>query len=434
MDSFWDQAPQEVERDPQWLYNVDALGDNPDWVIFVDRTVDVDALVECNFDWVVSFDGEPSGAALRDNWELLKMPTRIVLAGSSDAAERREELARRLGRHRCFIVTWPPGCRTALDAVKKSGPDAVRQIIDECPAYPIDGLYKPSADVLLSLRGRKPPETMTTGTKRSDAILNLPTEGRLIVVTGYPACGKTSWTRFVMMHTAQYHDRKWAVFSPEMMPWEQFAADCAEVVTGKSFWPNAMFDQMSLEEIASVGSWLEKRLTMVVCDSEDEAPTMPWLLDKARDSVLRDGTTDVLLDPWNEVDHTRPSGMTETDYIGRSLQQCKAFSQRYGVNFWIIAHPAKPLGIKTGEAKPPPGPYDIASSAHWANKPDLGITVHSIEQGKTVLWIWKARFRRFGLKNAEAELDYNVYNGQFSDPIGDITAPQGPRNPYPDDN
>lgn len=428
--NYYDQAPEEVERDPQWLYNVDALGDSPEWVIFVDRQDDTDALVECNLDYVVSFDGDPSGAALRDNWELLSKPTRVILAGSKDAPSRREELARRLGRHRCFTVAWPDGCRNARETLDKLDAGAVRDLLDNAEPYPIAGLYKPTAAVMLGLRGLRPPETMTTGTAATDAILHLPTEGRVIVVTGYPACGKTAWTRFVMMHTAQVHGRRWAVFSPEMMPWEQFAADCSEVITGRSFWPEPMIDSMTIEEIASVGAWLEKRLTMLVCDSEDEAPTIEWILARARDAVLRDGVTDVLLDPWNEADHTRPERMTETDYIGRSLQRFKAFCVRHGVNMWIIAHPAKPIGTKTGEAKPPPGPYDIAASAHWANKPDLGITVHSTEQGKSLIWIWKARFRRFGLKDATAELDYNPFNGRYSNPIGDIAPAPDWRKPY----
>ena len=38
---------------------------------------------------------------------------------------------------------------------------------------------------------------------------------------------------------------------------------------------------------------------------------------------------------------------------------------------WIIAHPTKPQG-KSG----PPGLYDIAGSANWANKADYGLIYH----------------------------------------------------------
>lgn len=435
MANFYDEAPEEVRSDIQWLYNVEGLGEDPDEVIFVDRVNDVEELLSIGFNYVVTFEGSPSaGNALSDNAEILKKPKRIVLAGTRGEIERREELARRLGRHRCVLVEWPDNYSNAEETSAGLGANTVIELIAAATKYPIEGLYNPSGPILLALRDRKPPNTMTTGTSASDALpLRLPTEGRLIVVTGFPAGGKTSWTRYVMMHTAQFHDRKWGVFSPEMMPWEQFAADCAEVITGKSFWSEPLIDQMTREEVESVGRWLEQRLTMIVCDSEDEAPNMRWLLDRARDAVLRDGITDLLIDPWNEIDHSRPAGMTETDYIGRSLQQLKAFSARYGCNVWIIAHPAKPTGLKAGEEKPPPGPYDIASSAHWANKPDLGITIHSPEQGLTILWVWKARFRRFGTKDTKCEMEFNPLNGRFSNKIGEPPPPPSRASYYDPD-
>lgn len=434
MSNWTDGIPEDTERDPQWLFNIDALGDNPDWIIFVDKELDVEAVLDCNLDWVVSFDGNPSGDAMRDNWEVLSKPKRIVLAGTKGASERREELARRLGRHRCFTVTWPEGCRTAAETLAKLGVAAVRDLVTDAEPYPIDGLYRPSAESMLALRDREAPETMTTGCQTLNPKLRFPTEGRLIVVTGYPSMGKTAFTRFVMMHTAQFHDRRWAVFSPEMMPWEQFVADCCEVVTGKSFWTDPTVETMTREDVINVSEWLKSRLTMIVCDSEDESPNMRWLLERSRDAVLRDGTTDILLDPWNEVDHSRPERMSETDYIGRSLQQWKAFCLRHGTNVWIIAHPAKPIGMKTGDSVPTPGPYDIAASAHWANKPDLGITVHSTEEGKALIWIWKARFRRFGMKNTGTVLDYNAANGRYSDPIGEIAPAPEYRSQYKEED
>jgi twinkle protein len=439
-DQFPDHEPNPEPADQPRLLNVESLGKEPEEVIFVDRWDDILALVAADLTHGVAIEGELSLSkdkqtdAIGVNWVVLTKAKRIVLAGTMDKGRenRREELAKRLGRHRCHLVTWPLGSENAEELLQQRGPEAVRSAIAGATPYPIDGLYRPNAAALLALRSRTPPATMTTGTRATDAILHLPTEGRLIVVTGYPAGGKTSWLRFVMVHTADKHDRRWAVFSPEMAPWEQFAADCAEVLVGKPFWPVLGMDSMSLDEIGKSGSWLEKRLTMMVCDSEEEAPNMDWLLSRARDAVLRDGVTDILLDPWNEMDHTRSDRtMTETDYIGRSLQRWKAFIQRHGCNVWIIAHPTKPSGGKTGQDVP--GAYDIAASAHWANKPDLGITIHSTEPGTTDLYLWKTRFRRFGAKNATAKMEYDPMCGQYRDVVGTIAPAPDWRKPYNED-
>ena len=263
---------------------------------------------------------------------------------------------------------------------------------------------------------------MTTGTMATDKIMALPTEGRLIVVTGYPASGKTAWVRFLMIHTASSHHRRWCVFSPEMQPWEQFAAQCAEVFHNKPFWPQAGLEGMTDDEIVRAETWLADRLTMLVADAEDQAPTMDWLIELARAAVLRDGVTDFLIDPWNEVDHVRTPNMTETEYIGRALQRLKAFGLRHGVNVWIIAHPAKPLPLKQGEKRAAPGPYDISGTAHWFNKTDVGLTVHSAAPGSAEIHLWKPRFRRWGRRGSIANLDFDEITGRFSTPIAPVDA------------
>ena len=125
------------------------------------------------------------------------------------------------------------------------------------------------------------------------------------------------------------------------------------------------------------------------------------------------GITDLLIDPWNEIVKERGE-LSETDFIGQSLQRLKAFGLRYGCNIWICAHPAKPQPIKPGEVRQAPGPYEIASSAHWANKTDCGITVHaSTEPGRTGIHIWKTRFARGGRKGNMALLNFYQESGRY---------------------
>jgi twinkle protein len=56
-------------------------------------------------------------AFLRRAWPVLKDTERILLATDGDApgAALAEELARRLGRGRCWLLRWPAGCKDAND-------------------------------------------------------------------------------------------------------------------------------------------------------------------------------------------------------------------------------------------------------------------------------------------------------------------------------
>ena len=79
-----------------------------------------------------------------------------------------------------------------------------------------------------------------------------------------------------------------------------------------------------------------------------------------------------MIDPYNELDHQRPSQMTETEYVSQMLTKIKRFAQHYDVHVWFVAHPRQLRDWK-GE---PPNLYDISGSAHFINKADNGIVIH----------------------------------------------------------
>lgn len=411
------------------LFNIDAVT-SADVVVWVEGEPDCMALHEAGYPQTVSLkDGAPAQlraendperehdkrfASLSTHADLLQKVQKFILAGDADepGAVLREELARRLGRHRCWLVTWPEDCKDACDTLKLHGRERVQQCIEAAEPYPISGVQRLRGDTLLQLRRQPPPPVLTTGVQQIDRVMKFPGEGRVIVVTGLPNAGKSSWVRWVMVRLMDRCDRRWAVFSPEMQPWEQFAASCAEVYWGKPFWPVANVPSLTDPEIAEAEVWLSRRIAFLVSDAEDESPTLPWILERARLGVLRDGTTDLLIDPWNEIEHQR-GALQETEYVGRALQQIRSFAARHGCNVWIVAHPAKMQPIKPGAEVPPPGLYDIAGSAHFANKSDLAVTVHTPTGKPSEILLRKSRFARWGRKGGRVELDYDPLCGRY---------------------
>ncbi len=394
------------------LFNAESI-DGAAELVWCDGQAEVEAATDAAvFGAVAVLGGLGRKDPLRPHAEALEKVGKHVIAVSD--AGLREELARRLGRHRCWTMEWPADGSGIAAALERKQP------------WPIEGLHRITGGSLLALRRRPPPATMTTGTRATDAILHLPADGRLIVVLGYPGAGKTSWTKFVAVHTAANHGRRWAVFSPEMQPWELFAASIAECFIGKPFYPrrDVGYQSMDEAEIAIAEHWLADRITMLVCDAEGQAPTTEWLLERAAAAVLRDGATDILIDPVNEVqqdgNHDR-----ETVFWGRFLQRWKAFSLRFGANVWLVVHPSKPIGQKTGEKKPAPGPYDAAGSAHFANKADLGLTLHAPDAAlnRVELHVWKSRSGLWARRGTSAELDFDAVIGRYSSPppeTGDV--------------
>ena len=424
------------------LYNIDSMTSH-DLVIWVEGEMDVLALHETGYRQIVTLpNGAPAKlrdendprredderfAPLRTHADLLGKIKKFIIAGDMDGPGMvlREELARRLGRHRCWIVTWPAGCKDAGDVLRDRGAEAVRTAVEVAKPYPIEGIQRVETGTLTKLRASPPPRTMTTGIKSLDRVLALPSEGRVIVITGVPGHGKSSLQRFLMVHTALEHDRRWQCFSPEMQPWQSFAATIAEVLVGEPFWPRSGNPGMTAYAIEYAERWISDRISFLVSDAEDEPPTLDWILEKARIAVLRDGITDLAIDPWNEIEHQRTGFQNESEYVGRCLQKTRGFAMRHGVNVWIIAHPAKMLPVKPGGELPPPGLYDISGSSNWANKADVGLTVHTPAGKDTEVHIRKCRFARWGERGTKALVEYDRATGRYLTPKTELYDEKG---------
>jgi len=80
--------------------------------------------------------------------DYLDSASRIILATDADPPGQAlaEELARRLGKERCWRVKWPKKnetdtCKDANEVLMFLGPQALRKVIEDAELYPIRGLF-----------------------------------------------------------------------------------------------------------------------------------------------------------------------------------------------------------------------------------------------------------------------------------------------------
>lgn len=381
-------------------------------LILAETELDAARFIEAGFPGATCAPPGLMARAIAANASMLGTRERFIL-GISDTAAR-EEIARRFGRHRCWSIVWPPKTPGCMSAWQAGGRDALITAVADAEPWPLDGVQIIKPGVLTEYRKAPPPLVLTTGTYATDQILRLPGDGRLIIISGIPSHGKTSWAKYVMVHQMQHHDRRFLVFSPESNPWQAFVASCAEIFIDKPLRKRkgSAREPMADVELAHAEQWLRQRLLMLTLDAEDKPPTLDWLFEKWAHEVLRFGVTDVVVDPWNELDHNR-NGASEAEYIGRSLQRFKAFATRHGINVWVITHPTKLLPPKPGAKVPPPSMYDISGGAMWANKADVGIIVHT-EDDVTMILAQKLRFAQWwGRRNGKAMIVMDTETGRY---------------------
>ncbi len=408
-----EKAFAQVKDAEKILYGLDDIADSKS-VIIVEGECDKLASDEAGLPNVVSVPdgaphmvkaGEPDPddakfAYLANCANYLDPLDRIVIAVDDDGPGRAlaEELARRLGKERCWRVRWPDAgdapCKDANETLTQHGVDVLRECIDHAEPYPIAGLHNALdyLDETLALYRDGRARGHSTGWSSLDECMTV-RPGELSVVTGIPNSGKSEFIDALMVNLAQRYGWRFAVCSFENPP-EEHIAKLAEKSIGAPFWDGPM-RRMSEAELSRAVEWINDQFTLIRFD--EEAPTIEAILETARAAVLRHGVRGLVVDPYNEIEHRRPANMNETEYASQLLGKVKRFAQNHGVHVWFVAHPAK-LHREAGSL-PVPTLYDISGSANWANKVDIGIVVHrdpEKDPTRTDIYIRKVRFKSVG--------------------------------------
>jgi len=427
-----EKAFAQVKGAEKILYGLGDIADVKSAVI-VEGELDKLALDEAGIRNVVSVPegapekvkaGEPDPeeakfVCLANCAEYLDQLDRIILAVDNDGPGRAlaEELARRLGKERCWRVRWPDSgdapCKDANDVLLMHGADVLRECIEAAELYPIAGLHSTFdfVDETLSLYrdGRK--RGLSTGWKSLDEYMTI-RPGELTVVTGVPGSGKSEFIDALAVNLAHAYGWRFAMCSFENPP-DEHIAKLAEKYLGLPFWDGPT-RRMSEADLQRAMDWIADRFCLIRFD--DEAPTIEAILEKARAAVMRHGIRGLVIDPYNEIEHRRPSNMIETEYVSQLLGKVKRFAQQHGVHVWFVAHPAK-LGRENGGSRPVPTLYDISGSANWVNKADIGIVVHrDLERDPTraEIHVRKVRFKSVG-KIGTVSLRWDRATGRYAE-------------------
>lgn len=410
------------------LYGLDDLADAEE-IVLVEGEMDKLSIDAVQGPACASVpDGAPSGDAKNFGSkfaflsgiaeERLRSAKRVLIGTDMDGPGEAlaDELARRIGYGTCARVRWPDGCKDANEALVKLGATAVCDALMAATPYPVDGL--------VTVRDLAPAveRLYTHGLQRGASTGVWPAfdrhcrarPGALTIVTGSPGSGKSHFIDNLMVHLARAHGWAFGVCSPENQPLERHLAGLLSVWQGTPF-ADGPTERMSLGEVREGLTWLDRHFAFIL----PEEPTVEAILERAEVLVYRLGIRGLLIDPWNELEHSRPAGMSETEYISRALTRIRNWARRREVGVWLVAHPAKLQKDASGKY-PPPTPYDISGSANWFNKADVCLSVHreandeGIPSDRPQVRVQKIRFAETG-ELGVVEFTYERPTGRFTE-------------------
>ncbi|MGY0794248.1 toprim domain-containing protein [Azospirillum argentinense] len=414
------------------LYNVDQVAQ--DVLIWVEGEMDVLACLTAGYRSVVSLpDGAPGKVRAADDprretdrrYEAIaNCADRVVgvakhiiaTDGDGPGDALAEELARRLGKERCWRVRWPVGAKDANEVLMTAGADELRRLIEAAVPYPLEDLYDLEPGALLRLRRSPKAVVHGTGWANLDEFVKVPTDGRLFVVSGIPNSGKSEWVDALIVNTCIELGWHAVVCSPENSPVELHAAKFAEKWAGLPFADHGqLIPAMSDTLLQRAEDWIAQHITFMRSDVPGKPMTVDWILDRASKSVLRRGSRWLVVDPWNRLERSRGSSQTETEFVAECLSKMAAWASAHSCNVLLVAHPKQlQRDPKTGQYRVPGG-YDISGSANFYNIPDFGITVHrpDMTSSQVEIHVWKVRFKNHGKKGMSV-LEWDKMSGRYS--------------------
>lgn len=339
----------------------------------------------------------------------------VVLAVDNDlpGLALESELARRIGKEKCYRTRWPEGCKDANDVLMQHGTQALWAALADAEAFPMEGVRE-AKDVVQDMvtayrigiqRG------LSTGWTNLDNLYTIK-PGQLTIVTGVPGSGKSEWVDSLALNLARDQDWPIAVYSPENYPLAKHYEKFCEKHLGKPFNDGPTPRMSEAEMLGFMQGWAQKHLFAI----SPEEPTLAEVLEKARVLKFRHGIRGLIIDPWNELDHSgRPASLSETEWVSRSLTMIRTFARDNEVHVWLVAHPR--IMRKENGKTPVPTPYDISGSAHFFNKADNSITVQrnkDDDNADVEIHVQKIRFREIG-RLGRAMLSYDVVTGRYRD-------------------
>lgn len=432
---------QEPKGGVKLAWNEDAVRDESlagQPLIITEGELDALTAIQCGFLRTISVpDGAPPPgersaadleASAKYDWlrELKPFLTRelapeIILAtdGDENGAALLQDLSVQLGRFRCKFLTYPKAknpeargrerLKDLNEVLQDYGPKGVIETINRAQWIKVDGVHRMSELPPLPKPIIYEPRPRQFPLFRENFKVRM---GDFSVITGTPGYGKTTFANDLFCGIAQDNGLTIAWASFEQEPQRDHRRNL------RTWFCSTPEHRLDADQLAAADRWIDANHVFLVPNEDDDAD-LEWLLDKMEVAVVRYGASIILIDPWNELEHSRRQGETETEYTGRAIRALKRFAKAFRVHICVIAHPTKSVKDGDGNYKLPTL-YDIAGSANWYNKADLGVIVHKDtleyrDEPYTLVKVQKSRYHEIIGVPGEVFMDFSRDERSFTE-------------------
>lgn len=292
----------------------------------------------------------------------------VFVATDNDENGRflQKELIRRIGVEKCKLVDLSP-FKDANEVLVHEGVESLQNRLRMASDPKVEGVFQVE-DIKSSLI-----DGFYNGVERGtttyiEAVDKAWTwrNGEVNIWTGYQNEGKSLFLNQLACLKAAMEGWKFAVFSPENMPMNDFFNDIAEMYIGKSTDPAYQLDQMSILEYEEALEFINDHFFVIYPHKNFLLET---ILDKAKTLIRQKGIRSLIIDPYNTIQHKMRSGEREDLYISRFMSDLKRFAVDNDISIHLVAHQITPRKGDNG-LYPKPDINSIKGGGTFADKAD----------------------------------------------------------------
>jgi len=308
-------------------------------------------------------------------YELFENAEKIYIATDNDENGRRlkDELIRRFGADKCSVIDFNDS-KDANEYLLKYGINKLKECVKNALDVPINGVFSLDnvfENMLDTFRNGKTRGSSTYFNEIDNAWTWR--SGEVTVWTGYQNEGKSLFLESLCVLKAYFDGWKYAIFSPENTPVNDFYDNLIEIFIGKSSDSYFKSNQMTEEEYIEASQFIANHFFVIYPEKDFELNT---IFEKTKYLIRKQGVRCLIIDPYNTVEHKLKSGEREDLYISRFMSELKRFSVENDITTQLVAHQVTPQKDSKGRYLRP-DVNRIKGGGTFADKAD------------NVLYVWR---------------------------------------------
>ena len=198
--------------------------------------------------------------------------------------------------------------------------------------------------------------------------------GELTVFTGIGNHGKSTMLHFMMLNKSARDGTRWAVFSPENCPADEYYHDLTEVVLGAGCTPENIDNKPTEEQFKAAYEFVTKHFFYIY--PKTLTPTPEYIKSRFLELIIKEKVDGCVIDPFNQLanDYERQNGRDDK-YLETFLSDMARFALTNNAFLVIVCHPTKLRKNEAG-AYDCPDIFELAGGAMWNNKADNILVYH----------------------------------------------------------